>query len=203
MPNVDRLFNALMRITLFSESWNQEQWLGFKHLATSDVERFPHAQKVPIINCQTSHCLFGQGCLDAGLIFVADPGDDVASDVIEAADLPALLDGTLDDWCILPASEGGAKWFEVDYDDATALSYGKNTLLDLWAISYCITDGKMALPSSLPAAGGEQAVPDLKAAIDAWINTNHARRVVMGYSHRQAFVNGTPCECAPCKARPA
>lgn len=176
MANTERLFKALMAITLDHEHWEQGHWVFLPEPAQFASAAFPNARMVPVINCETSHCLFGQGCLDAGAIFVATPGEHSVGNLIEPDQLPALLAGEVDYSRMYGAREYGAQWFELDTQDSYMLSSGNNSLFKLWALSYCLTDGKLSLPSALPAISGrrpEEAIPDLRREIEEWIRLEH------------------------------
>lgn len=192
MANVQRLFEALMKITMDHEHWEQGHWIFLPEPAQFASAAFPNADMVPVINCETSHCLFGQGCLDAGAIFVVAPGDQSAASLIEPDQLPALLAGSISWANVHSAREYGAQWFELDRHDSYMLSSGNNSLFKLWALSYCLTDGQLSLPTSLPAIGGhkpEEAIADLRAEIEEWIRLEHRHGdnyVVEDYLGRKA-----------------
>lgn len=176
MANAQRLFEALMKITMDHDHWEQKHWVLLPEPAQFASAAFPNAEMVPVINCETSHCLFGQGCLDAGAIFVLAPGEQSAGNLIEPDQLPALLAGEINYGHMHGAREYGAQWFELTPQESYELSSACNSLFRLWALSFCLTDGTLSLPSSLPAIGGhrrEEAIPDLRREIREWIRLEH------------------------------
>lgn len=173
MAHAARLFTALMGITMDHERWDQSHWTRLDEPAHLNSPQFPGARFVPVINCATSHCLFGQGCLDAGRLFVAEEGAVSLANTIKADQLPDLLVGKVGYADFVSAREAGQEWFELNTSEAYRLSQAGNTLLQLWALAFCLTFGTIPLPSSLPAVGDEEPVPDLRAAIDEWIRFSY------------------------------
>jgi hypothetical protein len=133
------------------------------------VERYGMVDYVPVANCGTALCVAGHVDVRNGWTFIAPVNEFGASVVIPTPQVDALLtQGQYgDDVTAREAAEVAREILNITDEDAGALFSASNNLLDLWAIGFAITAGRLPLPTTLPATrSASGSVPELTTAED-------------------------------------
>jgi hypothetical protein len=110
------------------------------------------------VDCKTAYCLAGDALINNGYTFVAIPGRFglagypeptgafSVEHVIHTDDVGTYLNGGH----VYPqhAHDAARELLGLTYGQADHLFAGTNTRLQLWALAYCITAGRIALPDT-------------------------------------------------------
>lgn len=172
--NVDELEAVLQLITDDQKRWEQGRFcqvpegvddITEDHLAAGVYHDFVLSPEVvealrdrwrnlyaPVANCGTALCVAGHVSVRNGWTFIARTGEDSASRVVPTSQVDLLLKhGCYSDEVDTKESADVAREvLNVPHSEASALFAGGNNLVDLWALGYAITGGRLKLPTSLP-----------------------------------------------------
>lgn len=194
--NVEEFQAVLDHITEHPETWNQGRFcdvLGLADAITSehleagvyhDFELDEHVvaelrdrpavnRDVPVNTCGTAFCVAGHVAIRNGWTFIISPGDESAHVVIPTPQVGEYLaygryahDGPRID---ARNSSGVARdVLNITEYDAGRLFSSGNDLVDLWALSYGMTAGRLTLPDRIPGttyADGLATPEDVHTAI--------------------------------------
>ena len=149
----ERLFLALMDVTINTEAWAQDTWACDKRFFTNLSELESATQKIneqlqkgvkhP---CGTVACLAGNAAMAAGLVEARPDrwGEMVSFHIKEEAGEALGMNYPTSSW-----SEVGVALFGLDYSDAVTLFDGENTLNNLWNYAKQFNNGRVKLPKAL------------------------------------------------------
>lgn len=96
------------------------------------------------VDCGASYCLAGAAIAgEDKYTWVGNEGERTLTHVVLTKDLAAWLKGH---GFVMDPYFAGADLFDLSQRDADCLFDGDNSLLDLWALAYALTDGAIRLP---------------------------------------------------------
>lgn len=147
MAHVQRLQEALDDLTAHPEKHNQATWFSTSDRVYED--RKPDLRVVKA-DCNSVMCLAGDVAVNNGYTFVVRPNSNVAEEVISNDLIDRMLAGDQDAMEeIRMAERVGAELLELDDDEAQWLFGSDNSIVDLWAMAWVLTEGQIKLPEKL------------------------------------------------------
>jgi hypothetical protein len=199
MANLPALQARLDKITGDLEHWNQKLYFTVpkgvvKGQPLLNVQnRFGQPASIACsipASCGTAACLAGDQALADGWIFVyrglsiggrgGVPRELLVDSVISPSVLNRAFDNVINDADIHPVFEVARVALGLDGTEADALFGADNSLLDLWTLAYCLTDGEIVLPSELPGDSPAQpktVLDRVRARMDRLVGSEHTEPV--------------------------
>lgn len=163
--NVAEIEEVLLSITDNVSSWEQDNY-AVRSLSDSEAcAEFAEKRFVvpDVTACGAAYCVAGTVAVRHGYRFAFSPGEESSDRVVRASD---VVEGRVTPGAPkLSAREVGAEILGLDALSADRLFAGNNTLFLLWVEAWYATGGRLPLPASLPAAGGQPGVPNLPARV--------------------------------------
>lgn len=191
--NTSELQGALDRLTANIERWEQSAYcrisggvdeLTEDHLAAGVYHDFvlepetvealrskSHGlpiSNLPVADCGTAFCVAGDVVTHAGWTFVANASNSSAAYVVRKTEVNALLRDS-NSVQVRDADVLARETLGLTSRESGRLFHSDNTLFDIWALGYWVTDGALRLPDSLPETTmfhgeGDVITPQLKTA---------------------------------------
>jgi hypothetical protein len=119
---------------------------------THDRGRHALPRLLPVSTCGTAFCVAGHVASVDGWTFMAEPDTTSTHQVMPTADVQRYLEtGDLTSTAFRPVAGVARESLNINYSDSDLLFSGGNLLIDIWALSYAMTAGRLKLPASLPA----------------------------------------------------